>query len=238
MFPLTWLRDEEQTRIYPFAMPDHDASDGGDGEHGSGEDGSGEDGSGEHGSSDHGSSDHGDLLARVPWEWPEVLGVAILVSLGLLVLGGLGSGIALSTRQAQYVVPNTIAWDAIQNGTGWATPYFAVVLLAVIGGIWWVGAKWRADADPDERIVRHLRRSRAMKKAALCGLALVAFGAALGLVATIEENRALGAGVQATSVDIASAANAAAALVLAAVGVWACAKLDRAIVSEGAGSPD
>jgi hypothetical protein len=196
---------------YPVGMSDQDASDEGEDQY-------------EDDYENDYETDAEELRTRVPWAWQELLSVAVLASLALLVLGGLGSGIALISEQSALVAQSPLAWSAVQDGTGWATPYFAIVLLAVVGTVWWARTKWRAEPRVDEDILRHHRRTKKINTAAQFGLALAAFGATLGFVAVIAENLGLGAGLPGTSVDISSGASAAAVLVLATIGVWASAR--------------
>jgi hypothetical protein len=181
--------------------------------------------------SDDDDPDQEPVRLRVPWVWQEVLSAAALGSLGLIVLGGLAAGIATSTQSGFPVSPLNIGWTAVQSGTSWANPYFAIFLLAILGTTWWMRREWldgRED-DEEEEVSRHLDRSRGLQVGAQVGLLIVALAAILGFVAILEENLNAGGTQSAldTSTEIGFGVDAAAVLLLVVVGLWVSRRLDR-----------
>lgn len=101
----------------------------------------------------------------VDWEVPEVAAVAVLVAVGLLVLGGLATGIAAASGASGSIPPGAgvvVAGSSIQTGAAWAEPLLAILLLGVLGLCWWQVDGW-SDASEDtesSEVAGHLRRGR------------------------------------------------------------------------------
>lgn len=74
-----------------------------------------------------------ETTVRVAWDWWEVLAFGVLAALGLLVVSGAVGGIIRRTQPNGPFGQLGFRWDAVQFASSWASPYFAVVLLAVLG---------------------------------------------------------------------------------------------------------
>ena len=168
---------------------------------------------------------------RVDWEVPEMAAVVVLVAVGLLVLGGLATGIAAAAGAPEAVGPGAgtvAAGSSIQLGAVWAEPLLAIVLLGVLGVCWWQVDAWSAapnDSDPPE-VAGHIRRGRQ-----------IALWVNAALILTLAGSVALFAGLLLTnshpgnlpslvwSRDIYEAASVLAVATIAFGGIWAGTRL-------------
>lgn len=168
---------------------------------------------------------------RVEWEVPEVAALVILVAVGLLVLGGLATGIAAAAGAPEAFGPGAgaaTAGSSIQLGAVWAGPLLAIVLLGVLGVCWWQVDAWSgalSETDPAQ-VAGHVRRGQQ--------IALWVNGA---LVLTLAGSIALFAGLLLTnsrpgnlpspiwSRDIYEAASVLAVAVIVSGGIWAGTRL-------------
>ena len=165
---------------------------------------------------------------RLAWEVPEIAGAAILVSIALLIVGGLATGIAraVSTSGAWPGPGNQQAWAAIQFGAQWASPVVAVFLLGVLGLCWWQKQGWREvveGSDGDEELSEagaHLRRAQRMVVWTRVVLALTALGSIAFFAAELGVNE----GSDGTF-DIYPGASTVAVVALFAGAVWIDRKL-------------
>lgn len=167
----------------------------------------------------------------VDWEVPEIAAIAILVAVGLLVLGGLATGIAASAGAPAAFGPGAEAvatGSAIQVGAVWAEPMLAIVLLGVLGVCWWHVDAWSgavSDADRAEA-AGHILRGRK-----------IARWVSVALVLTLAGSVALFAGLLLTnshsgnvpsliwSRDIYEAASVLAVATIVLGGMWATTRL-------------
>lgn len=101
---------------------------------------------------------------RVDWEVPEVAAVVILTAVGILILGGLATGIAAAAGSQVALGPgagDVLAGASIQVGAEWAEPVLAIVLLGVLGLCWWhVSAYSGASDHAPSQVASHIRRAR------------------------------------------------------------------------------
>lgn len=107
---------------------------------------------------------------RTPWGVPEFGATAVLVGTGVLVLGGLASGIAAAVN-----VPN--APSAVEFGAQWASPALAMILLGVVGLSWWQFQGWSkadfADTQEEEEGAARMERFQKISLWAQTGLLVV-----------------------------------------------------------------
>jgi hypothetical protein len=172
--------------------------------------------------------DSGEMTSptRIRWDWWEVLAFGVLVALGLLVVSGAVGGIIRSTQPNGPFGQLGFRWDAVQFGSSWASPYFAVVLLAVLGTSWWSKRLWDAAPGSNEAVV-HYGRARSMRFGVQAGLAILAVASVLGFIGLIEENATIGgSSSQATSIEVSAGIDTLAVLVLVGVGMWVSTRLD------------
>ena len=131
---------------------------------------------------------------RLAFEVPEVAAGAILVAFFAIVVGGLVTGIIVSTAPQVPLDQLQNAWNAVQFGTTWAEPLLTVVLLGAVGLCWWQTEGWsevldtETDYDQLSEAVGHLRRARQIALWCLGSLAVIDIGAVVGLVAVIAFN--------------------------------------------------
>ena len=91
-----------------------------------------------------------DPAPRLPWEVPELVGVAVLLVVAVLALGGLAIGIAGSLKGQ---LPDNISpvWTNLEFGAQWANPLVALAVLGVLGVCWWQLQAWAEVIEaPDE----------------------------------------------------------------------------------------
>lgn len=133
---------------------------------------------------------------RLPWSVPEVAAGAVLVIIGLWVVGELLGGLLGVVQQHSFIGPAVVeVGQDLQGVTGWANPFVALVGLAVLGLCWWQGQAWAdaaggdesspGDVDGDLEVTGHVRRARNMAVWGLAVLAANAGGATATLVGVV-----------------------------------------------------
>jgi hypothetical protein len=123
---------------------------------------------------------------RLPWAVPEVAGASILIAFGLLVLGGLVSGIDLAATN-QPALGNSLIpiWTSVASGASWAEPLLAIALLGATGLCWWQADRWADDANDSEDALAYIRRARSLGNWMLGALGFTALGSIASLVAAV-----------------------------------------------------
>jgi hypothetical protein len=105
---------------------------------------------------------------QVDWEVPEVVEVVILIAVGILILGGLATGIAAAVGSPGAFGPgagDALAGASIQAGAEWAQPVLGIVLLGVLGMCWWQVSAWSHVLDhAPSQLASHIRRARQIAK--------------------------------------------------------------------------
>lgn len=187
---------------------------------------------------DAGQDDDDAPAPRVEWEVPEVAAAAVVLAVGLLVLGGLVAGIAAAAGAPTTFGPGSGAVEtgsSIQVGAAWAEPLLAIVLLGVLGVCWWWIDAWSeapSDTGGDEA-ARHIGRARAISGWVNGALALTLAGSVALLAGLLLTNSQ--AGNQSSLVwsrDISQAASVLAVAVIVSGGTWAGMRL-RTVSDEG-----
>lgn len=101
---------------------------------------------------------------QADWEVPEIAAVVILTAVGILILGGLATGIAAAVGSPGAFGPgagDVLKGASIQAGAEWAEPLLAIVLLGVLGLCWWHVSAWSDMSDhAPSQVVSHIRRGR------------------------------------------------------------------------------
>lgn len=157
--------------------------------------------------------------------------VAVLVAVGLLVMGGLATGIAAAAGAREAFGPGAgaaTAGSSIQLGAVWAEPLLAIVLLGVLGVCWWQVDAWSGalnDTDPAE-VAGHIRRGRQIALWVNAALVLTFAGSAADFAGLLLTNSHPG---NLTSLiwsrDIYEAASVLAVAVIVYGGIWAGRRL-------------
>jgi hypothetical protein len=169
----------------------------------------------------------------VDWEVLEVAAVVILVAVGLLVLGGLATGIAAAAGAPEAFGPGAgavTAGPSIQLGAVWAEPLLAIVLFGVLGACWWHVDAWSgavSDADPKE-VTGHIRRGRQIARWVSVALVLTLAGSVAlfaGLLLTNSHSDNVSSLIW--SRDIYEAASVLAVATIVIGGIWAATRLRR-----------
>jgi len=167
--------------------------------------------------------DDGDVREpRVDWDVPEVGAAVILVAVGLLVLGGLATGIAAASGGTQPLGTG-VEGSFIQLGALWAEPLLAIVLLGVLGLSWWRVDVWSgAPSETALAEVRgHIRRGQHIALWVNGALVLTLAGSMstfAGLILTDSQTRNLSSLIW--SRDIYQAAGVVAVAVILSGGMW------------------
>lgn len=168
---------------------------------------------------------------RVDWEVPEVAATVILVAVGLLVMGGLATGIAAAAGAPDAFGPGgraLTAGSSIQLGAVWAEPLLAIVLLGVLGVCWWHVDAWSGalnDIEPAE-VAAHIRRGQQIALWVNAALVLTLVGSVAifaGLLLTNSQPGNLPSLIW--SRDIYEAASVLAVAAIVSGGVWAGMRL-------------
>ena len=166
----------------------------------------------------------------------------VLVAVGVLVLGGLVTGIVAGTASYGSLSPVHLATGtAIAFGAQWAGPLLAFVLLGVIGLCWWQSAAWADACEPDEEQDRvmeatgHIRRAGQISRWTQGALLLTCVGAIALVVGTVLQTT--GAGGTTGSLDwarnVSQAASLVAVLIVAGAGSWIARQIDNGEASSG-----
>lgn len=168
---------------------------------------------------------------RVDWEVPEVAAAAVVVAVGLLVLGGLATGIAAAAGAPGLLGPGSgaaVAGTSIQDGAEWAGPLLAMVLLGVVGLCWWQVDRWSGapdDVDAAE-VAGHVLRSQRIARWATGALVLTLAGSIAHFAGYLLANTTVGNHSSFVwSHDIYEAASVLAVAVVASGGIWAAMRL-------------
>ncbi len=174
------------------------------------------------------SPEESDPGVRLQWEVPEIVAGTILVSVAILPIGGLATGIARDIATYGQVFPsgllNQQVWSAVSLGAEWASPFVALILLAVVALCWWQWQGWSEVIEDPERVdeaseaLGHLRRAQRTAMWARVVLIVTAIGSIAGFVAQV------GSGFQ-SSLDIFPGVETLAVFVLLAGALWIDSKL-------------
>jgi len=165
--------------------------------------------------------------------------VAVLVAFFVIALGGLATGIDVSSsQQAPYLGdPMENIWNAIQFGASWAEPLLAIVLVGVVGLCWWQVEAWSEEieeARPEGVVaVGHVRRARRISRWAVGGLIVMTMGAIAGFVAMIGFDVPSHPGRLAWSRVIGVGADTVATVVVVLMGLVVFNRLNRRDASTG-----
>lgn len=166
---------------------------------------------------------------RLAWEVPEAAAVAVLVAVGVLIVGGFVAGIVASTTSYGGITPSGIvAGNAISFGATWAGPLLAIALLGVVGLCWWQFEAWSEASEPDDERGRvlemagHIRRANRISHWTQAELLLICAGAVALVVGSVLLST--GGGGDANPVDwsrtIVAVADLLAVVVVAGTGAW------------------
>jgi hypothetical protein len=135
-----------------------------------------------------------DPAPRLPWEVPELVGVAVLLVVAVLALGGLVTGIAGTVKSH---LPDNISpiWTYLEFGAQWAEPLLALAVLGVLGLCWWQVQAWAEVIEaPDEEdendrseALGHMVRARMGAITSLGALVVTALGSVAGFVGMVGQ---------------------------------------------------
>jgi hypothetical protein len=134
-------------------------------------------------------SDHDVFERKVDWEVPEIAAIVILTAVGILILGGLATGIAAAAGSQGAFGPgagDVLAGASIQVGAEWAEPVLAIVLLGVLGLCWWHVSAWSGVPDhAPSQVASRIRRARQIARWANGTLLLTLAGSIALLVGEV-----------------------------------------------------
>jgi len=174
-----------------------------------------------------GSPDPDGRRENLRWELPEIFAVAVVVSVGLLALGGLATGIARLWQQIEG--PVSAAWYAVQFGAEWAGFLLVGLVLGALTLCWWQGESWgtvMGDAEEADWSLSeargHLRRTRVIVRWCVGALGVIALGAVAGFAGDIG-----GALPGAWPLQLLQGTQTLVALVLVGAGLFVGLRLDR-----------
>lgn len=170
---------------------------------------------------------------RRPADWavPEIAAVVVLLAVGLLVLGGLASGVAAAWGSSGAFGPGAgevLAGSSIEIGAEWADPVLAMVLLGVLCLCWWQVDGWSSASDHGDPVdmADHIVRSREIAGWVSRTLVLTLAGSvALFVGVVLANSRAGSASSLIWSRDIYEAASVLAVTTIASGGIWASGRL-------------
>jgi hypothetical protein len=175
---------------------------------------------------------------RPAWEIPEMMIVALVASIGVLIVGGLAAGIARIVSDATEVPFGgglQEIWSAVAFGAEWANFVVAAILLAALGLCWWQLQGWAEvteeadDADDGAEAFGHIHRALLLTNVVVGGLGLTAVGALAGVVAELGE----GNGQSFVPVDIYAGAEFVAVAALFTTGALVARRLRRGYAGSG-----
>jgi hypothetical protein len=158
------------------------------------------------------------------WQLPELAPVAILVSVGLMMLGGIIAG-WLQTR-AEFGGSPHAGWTVVQVATRWVDPAIAGLLLAALAVCWWQYGQWvRApvsDVDPSAALA-HVGRARLLSGWLQVGFVVTIIASLSNFVATLVVSGASDSGMASYvwGIDISGALYSLAVISIAAFGLIA-----------------
>lgn len=193
----------------------------------------------EHPAGDDRWSEEDLTTSRLAWEVPEVVGVVVLVAVGVIMIGGLVSGVARALTESSSNFPPGLSsqetWNAIQFGSEWAGPVVTLIVLGVLGLCWWQVQGWlevleapTADDDLSEAS-GHLRRDRHIAYMAMVEVIVSAVASLSALVAAVGSNTGESLWVQ----DISASASLVAVVLLLGVAGFLARRLSRSIADAG-----
>ncbi len=169
--------------------------------------------------------------ARTKWVLLEFVSLAILLSVGLDVLGGLVGGILYSVGSTS--IPNTGLWLAVEFGARWVSPPVAGLLLAELAVCWLSYGQWAGpsqDGSP-EMIHVHIRRLHTLIRLTRVAFAAVLLAAGASAVSLIVVDHQAVTGVpsgQVWGADLYGLFNALSVIALTSVGTYAANRLQGA----------
>lgn len=145
---------------------------------------------------------------RLPWELVEIAGGALLISAVAIGVFSLASGIAYSystvnDEGAPFSVGPSLT-EITQRSTAWASTFVALMVLAVLGAVWWQvesTASLAADSgdrpasEDNRRSVSVLRRARGMTTVVIAYLVVLAAAVVTQIVTIFQLYASAPAGV-------------------------------------------
>jgi hypothetical protein len=168
---------------------------------------------------------------RLPWKWPELLALAVLLAVAALALGGLVSGILNSTGNVgppniSLTVSSAAVGTVIELSAGWVSTLIAVLLFGILGLSWWQleassNVAVVADREEDGSQARgRIDRARRIVTWTFLAMAVTALGSVAGLVGSIMSHSGNDAFVFSWSQDVSAGASTLAVLVSGALAWW------------------
>jgi hypothetical protein len=160
---------------------------------------------------------------RAGWEVPEVAAVAVVIAVGLLVVGGVVTGIVDTVSVHSRGAETQMAGLGILEGAMWAQPALAAILLGVLGACWWRIQAWsltggaRHEEEPS-RASEHIGRERQIARWVLWALGLTAVGSVALFAGELMDTKGMPAPLWTTDVSV--GASSLAVIAIAVAGMW------------------
>jgi hypothetical protein len=158
------------------------------------------------------------------WQLPELAPVAILVSVGLMMLSGIIAG-WLETKAEFGVAPHA-GWAVVQVATRWVDPMTAALLLSALAVCWWQYSQWAkapvGDAS-NSAALAHVGRVRVLTVWLQAFFFVTIVASLANFIATVIISGASDSGIASYvwSIDISSALYSLAVISIAAFGLIA-----------------
>jgi hypothetical protein len=169
-------------------------------------------------------------------------GLIVLVSVVSAVISALSSpGLPSGDFHAILAIPGSSVAVTLLSATQWATIYFSLLLLAVLGIVWWQIQGWlevldEAD-DSDEELrtaLDHLARARHLDNAVMVAFCILIAAAIGNVVGIFLQNMPEGVSPPLVAGYVGETGIAIATCLIAAVAIWSGVRLrssvDEAVV--------
>ncbi len=170
-------------------------------------------------------------LLDAAWELPELAIVSILVSIGLLTLGGVLFGISQASALNDPGFGTPLLWIGVQVAVRWLDPATTALLLGALAICWWQYGEWTIGDQPANAhaTVAHVRRLRVLSRWLEIAFVVAIVAATLSVVAGIIVN-ASNSGLRAYDWgnDIYTFCSSLAVVVIAGLGLVAGRRVERA----------
>ena len=169
---------------------------------------------------------HGAYVHDSGWELPELAPVAILVSVGLLVLGS-----AISTLMSlfgQADLTDSIGWSLVTSALRWIDPSTSTMLLISAALIWWQYGYWtspQSSDTPEDVVASHIARLRVISKWNVVAFLVTIMSVLLLILASVLQNTYSGAPLSIWADSVGTICMALGTILLSLLGIVALQRI-------------